>query len=54
MDHAGGLNTSSEDLDFYGSDHDNDNDGSGNKQGKKGHGRRHSGESFEIGGNGAD
>lgn len=50
MDHAGGLNTSSEDLDFYGSDHDNDNDGSGNKKGKKGHGRRHSGESFEMGG----
>ena len=49
MDHAGGLNTSSEDLDFYGSDHEH-NDGSGNKKGKKGHGRRHSGESFEIGG----
>ena len=49
MYHAGGLNTSSEDLDFYGSDHEH-NDGSGNNKGKKGHGRRHSGESFEMGG----
>ena len=51
-DHAGGLNTSSEDLDFYGSDHGDDHGGgSGTKggKGKKGHGRRHSGESFEIG-----
>ena len=55
-DHAGGLNTSSEDLDFYGSDHGDDRGGgSGTKEGKgkKGHGRRHSGESFEIG-SGAD
>ena len=55
-DHAGGLNTSSEDLDFYGSDHGDDHGGgSGTKggKGKKGHGRRHSGESFEIG-SGAD
>ena len=56
-DHAGGLNTSSEDLDFYGSDHGDDHGGgSGTKggKGKKGHGRRHSGESFEIGSSGLD